>query len=176
VSFARPDVELNLGAIGKGFALDCAASRLRAAGIVHALLSAGGSSMVAVGGRGSGWQIDLVSPLVPGQAIACLRLRNAALGTSGAGEQFVIADGRRYGHVLDPRTGWPAHGVLSASVVASDAARADALSTAFLIGGTALAERYCAAHRDVLALVTPDDGGGRPIVIGSHPGARIFGH
>ena len=120
-----------------------------------------------------GWRVDLVSPLMSGRTIAGLWLRNAALGTSGAGEQFVIADGCRYGHVIDPRTGWPAAGVLSASVVASDAATADALSTAFLVGGIDLAERYCAEHRDVLALITPDDGSERPMAFGGHPGARL---
>jgi thiamine biosynthesis lipoprotein len=172
VRFTRPGIELNLGAVGKGYALDRAASALRRSGVVHALLSAGGSSLVAMGGRGSGWQVDLVSPLIAERAIARLWLRNAGLGTSGAGVQYVIADGHRYGHVIDPRTGRPARGIVSASVVASNAARADALSTAFLVGGIDLAQRYCAEHPNVLALLTPDDGSGRPVVIGSHPGVR----
>jgi len=174
VAFSRRGMELNLGAIGKGYALDRAAAHLKSAGGTHALLSAGRSSLLALGGRGPGFRIDLVSPRVEGRAIAGLWLRNAALGTSGSGEQFVIADGRRYGHVIDPRTGWPASGLLSATVVASDAAVADALSTAFLIGGIELADRYCAEHSGVLALITPDDGSERPVVIGSHPGARIL--
>ena len=173
VRFTRPGIELNLGAIGKGFALDRAAAEMRTAGAAHALLSAGGSSFVALGGRGDGWRIDLVSPRVSGRPIATLQLRNAALGTSGAGEQFVVADGRRYGHVIDPRTGWPAIGVLSASVVASDAATADALSTAFLVGGADLARRYCAEHLDVLALVTPEGGSTAPLVFGSHRAAQV---
>lgn len=173
VSFGRSGIELNLGAIGKGYALDRASLGLRRSGVVHALLSAGRSSLLALGGRGDGWRIDLVSPLVAGGAIAGLWLRNAAVGTSGAGEQFVIADGHRYGHVIDPRTGWPANGVVSASVVASDAASADALSTAFLVGGIDLAGRYCAEHRDVLAIITPDDESERTIVIGGHPGVRF---
>jgi thiamine biosynthesis lipoprotein len=86
-----------------------------------------------------------------------LQLRDGALGTSGAAEQYVEIDGTRYGHVLDPRTGWPASGVLSASVVTRDAASADALSTAFLVGGAGLAERYCAAHSDTLVMLTPDE-------------------
>jgi thiamine biosynthesis lipoprotein len=173
VRFGRPGIELNLGAIGKGYALDRASAGLRHSSVAHALLSAGRSSLLALGGRGDGWRVDLVSPLMSGRTIAGLWLRNAAVGTSGAGEQFVIADGCRYGHVIDPRTGWPATGVLSATVVASDAATADALSTAFLVGGIDLAERYCVEHRDVLALITPDDGSERPVAFGGHPGARL---
>jgi thiamine biosynthesis lipoprotein len=173
VAFSRPGIEVSLGAVGKGYALDRARSVLCASGVQHALLSAGGSSVVALGGRGDGWVVDVVSPLRPGRPIATLSLRNAALGTSGAGEQFVVQDGRRYGHVIDPRSGWPVDGTLSASVVASDAARADALSTAFLVGGLDLARRYCSGHPDVLALITPDDGSERTIVVGSHPGARL---
>jgi thiamine biosynthesis lipoprotein len=173
VTFSRPGIEVSLGAVGKGYALDRARSVLCASGVQHALLSAGGSSIVALGGRGDGWVVDIVSPLRPGRPIATLSLRNAALGTSGAGEQFVVQDGRRYGHVIDPRSGWPVDGTLSASVVASDAARADALSTAFLVGGLDLARRYCSGHPDVLALITPDDGSGRTIVAGSHRTARF---
>ena len=172
VTLRRPGIEVSLGAVGKGYALDRARSVLCASGVQHALLSAGGSSIVALGGRGGGWVVDVVSPLRAGP-IATLSLRNAALGTSGAGEQFVVQDGRRYGHVIDPRTGWPAEGVLSATVVASNAARADALSTAFLVGGLDLARRYCSQHPDVLALITPDDGSGRAVVVGSHPAARV---
>ena len=163
-------------AIGKGYALDRAGAYLRSSGAAHALLSAGRSSLLALGGRNAGWQIDVVSPLVSRRAIARLWLRNAALGTSGPGEQFVMVDGQRYGHVIDPRTGWPAKGVASASVVTSDAASADALSTAFLIGGVELAARYCEMHQDVLALITPDDGAQRTVVFGSHPGVRLVDH
>ena len=173
VAFSQPGIEVSLGAVGKGYALDRARSVLCASGVQHALLSAGGSSIVALGGRGDGWVVDIVSPLRPGRPIATLLLRNAALGTSGAGEQFVVQDGRRYGHVIDPRTGWPVEGTLSASVVASDAARADALSTAFLAGGLDLATRYCSGHPDVLALITPDDGYERTSVVGRHRTARF---
>jgi thiamine biosynthesis lipoprotein len=177
VRFDRAGVELNLNAIGKGYALDRVARGLRRSGVTNALLSAGQSSLLAIGpstplGAGDGgWEIEIVSPQRAG-ALAHVRLRDAALGTSGAGEQYVIADGVRYGHVIDPRTGWPASGVTSASVIASSAADADALSTAFLIGGVALAEQYCAEHTDVAALITLE-GADAPVVIGKHPGARL---
>jgi FAD:protein FMN transferase len=173
VSFDRPGIELNLGAIGKGHALDRVAIDMRRAGVAHALLSAGRSSLLAVGGRGTGWQVEVVSSRVHA-ALATVWLRDAALGTSGAGEQFVDIDGARYGHVIDPRTGWPARGVLSASVIAPSAAYADALSTAFLVGGIELAERYCAEHTGIMALMTPDDGSHEPVIFGTHAGARVF--
>ena len=68
VRFRRPGIELNLGAVGKGYALDRVSSGLRRSGVTHALLCAGGSSLLAVGGRGHGWRIDVISPLVPGQS------------------------------------------------------------------------------------------------------------
>ncbi len=173
VRFDTPGMELNFGGIGKGFALDAMGRVLRRHGARDALLSAGGSSVLAIGGGEEGWPVDIRSRRATCQRLARLRLRNGALGTSGAGEQFVEVDGARYGHVLDPRTGWPAAGVLSASVVAADAAVADAVSTAILIGGVDLASRYCAEHRDTLALVTPDDGSETPMIFGSYSGAVV---
>jgi FAD:protein FMN transferase len=170
VRFARPGIELNLGAIGKGYALDRVASDMWRAGVRRALLSAGRSSLLAIGpspalgAGGEGWEIEVVSPRRD-TPLAQVRLRDAALGTSGAGEQFIIVDDVRYGHVIDPRTGWPASGIESVSVIASSAAVADALSTAFLIGGIELAERYCAAHPDVMALIT-EEGAAAPRVFG----------
>lgn len=173
IRFERPGMELNLGAIGKGYALDRMAGLLGRRGVGCALLSAGSSSVLAIGAPAGGWPIDLRSPQVTRQRLARAHLRDGALGTSGPGEQFVVADGVRYGHVIDPRSGWPARGVLSASVIAGGAARADALSTAFFVGGPALAEQYCRAHPDTLALVTLDDGTGRPRVFGSYAGAAL---
>jgi thiamine biosynthesis lipoprotein len=187
VSFGREGVELNLGSIGKGYALGRMAQVLSDDGVTDALISAGGSSVFALGDcAGDGWTIDVKSRQVASGPLARLKLRGlrgpakaghhvrgVALATSGAGEQFVEIDGVRYGHVIDPRTGWPARGVLSVSVIADDPAVADALSTAFLVGGAALAEAYCARHPETLILLTPDDGSARPCMIGSHRGVEI---
>jgi thiamine biosynthesis lipoprotein len=170
VRFGRDGMALNLNAFGKGYALDCMAVTLRARGTDRALLSAGGSSVLAMGGA---WPVDIRSPLSSRPRLARVRLAGAALGTSGAGEQFVIADGVRYGHVIDPRSGMPATGVLSASAVAADAATADALSTAFLIGGPALARCYCESHRGTMALLALDGCDFGPLVFGAHPGATV---
>jgi len=173
VRFAQAGVELNFGSIGKGYALDQMGARLRRHAVRRALLSAAGSSVLAVGDNPEGWPIRLRSRRSPREGLALLRLRHGALATSGAGEQYFEVGGRRYGHVIDPRTGWPAAGVLSVSVATADATSADALSTAFLVGGAALAESYCAEHPGVLAIVTGEDEGGTPRLFGAHPGMHV---
>ena len=172
IRFAREGMELNFGAIGKGYALDRMGALLRARGASRALLSAGSSSVLAVGGRGRGWPVDL-RPQRASRRVGRLWLRNAAVGTSGAGEQFVEINGRHYGHVIDPRTGQPADGVLGASVVTRDAATADALSTAFLIGGPELARRYCDRQGDTLAVLVVDEPGEPTQVFGRCGGAIL---
>jgi thiamine biosynthesis lipoprotein len=172
VRFVREGIELNLGGIGKGYALDRIAGLLAFDGVRHALVSAGGSSVRALGGRGVGFSVDLSSPARE-KPLARIRLRDASLGTSGAGIQFVEIEGTRYGHVIDPRTGWPSGGVLSVSVIADDAATADALSTAFLVGGEELARRYCETHADVAVFLTPDDLGAETVRVGRHRGLHV---
>ncbi|HXB53157.1 MAG TPA: FAD:protein FMN transferase [Vicinamibacteria bacterium] len=171
VRFPLSGMSLNFGGIGKGYALDRMVERLRARGVPRALLSAGGSSVLAFGG-GPGFRVNVRSPLTTA-VIARLRIQEAALGTSGAGEQYFETGGRRYGHVLDPRTGWPVSGVLSASAAAPSAADADALSTAFLVGGPGLAERYCAAHPGTLAVLVLEAEPARPLLFGGCEGLRL---
>jgi thiamine biosynthesis lipoprotein len=166
VRFARPGVELNLGAIGKGYAVGRIAAAVAADGVRTALVSAGDSSVEAVGAPRGGWEIAL-----RGQG-ARLWLTAGALATSGAAEQGIVAGGVRLGHVLDPRTGWPAAGVSRVTVATADAADADALSTALLIGGPALAERVFAERDDVLAVFTLD-GSARPRIMGRAHGAVV---
>jgi thiamine biosynthesis lipoprotein len=172
VRFARPGMELNLGSIGKGVAVQHIAALLKRAGLRHALVSAAGSSVYALGRRGS-WPIALTSRRAPAGSIARLFLRHGAMATSGIGEQYVDAHGRRYGHVIDPRTGWPAQGLASVTVVTSNAAVADALATAFLVGGETLARRYCAEHPNTMAVLMPDASRGRTSVVGRYAGVEV---
>ena len=152
VFFTAPGVELNMGSVGKGWALDRIAAGLRAAGVDRALVSAGGSSFLGWGR--DPWRVAL-SP--GGERRADLWLDRAALGTSGAGEQHFEVEGRRFGHVIDPRNGRPAAGVLSASVVTDDATTADALATALLVGGPALARLWCADHPEAAAVLVLEE-------------------
>jgi thiamine biosynthesis lipoprotein len=173
IRFAQPGVEINLGSIGKGYALDRVAEQLRGS-VRTALLSAGSSSMRALGSgeRGKGWTVGIRDPRKLDQRLAVLRLRNAALATSGNEEQFFEHAGQRYGHILDPRTGWPAEGVAGVTVVTSSAALADGLATAFYVGGRALAEAYCAAHPGTLAVLLERDAV-QPVIIGHNPQCEV---
>lgn len=173
VRFERSGMQLSFGSLGKGYALDRMAAGLRQHGVPKALLSAGGSSIVAFGAGDDGFPVDVRSKRVEGERLFRLHLRDAAQATSGSGEQFFEVDGQRYGHVLDPRTGWPATGVLSATVVTGSAADADALSTAFLVAGTSLAESYCEGHSGTLALLVLEAEPDRLRVIGSHEGVSL---
>jgi len=143
VRFLRPGVELNPGAIGKGWAIDRALERLVDKGVPSVLVHGGSSSVRAAGIQGPavagrrGWRVGLRHPLRPTQRLATITLVDQALGTSGSGTQFFIDRGRRLGHILDPRTGLPAEGVISATVIASRAADADALATALYVLGEA---------------------------------------
>jgi len=170
VHYSQPGVEINLGSIGKGYALDQVATRLRAR-MPTALLNAGASSMRAIGSgqAGEGWLVGLRHPRSKSRRLGVLRLHDCALSTSGSEEQFFTVASRRYGHIIDPRTGWPADGVTSVTVVTSSGAVSDALATAFFVGGRKLAESYCATHKDVLVIMLESEAQ-TPLVIGSHPG------
>jgi FAD:protein FMN transferase len=168
VAFRRPGLEINLGSIGKGYALDRVAACLRRRwNLSSALLHGGHSSVYAVGsqpGNPRGWAVSLRHPWKDAR-LAVVRLRDRALGTSAASFQHLEHQGRKLGHILDPRSGWPAEGVASASVVAPTAAEADALATAFFILGVEKAQQYCAAHPEISAVLLPD-GASAPVLIG----------
>ena len=162
VRYLRHGVKINLGSIGKGYALDRMADRLAVSrGVRSVLIHGGSSSVVARGdahGDGRGWAVRIRHPVDTSAHLAEVRLRDQALGTSAATFQHLEHQGRRLGHILDARTGWPASGVSSVSVVAPSAALADALSTAFYVGGVDLARAYCAAHPEIGAILLPEAG------------------
>lgn len=162
VRFLRPGVEVNLGGIGKGFALAVAARRLRQWGVQSALIHAGRSTFYAIGqpARLEGWRIGLREGLTEdAPRIGWVSLRDQAFSTSGADVQFFVADGKKYGHIIDPRTGWPVQGMRSAAAVSPDPTLADALSTAFFVGGANVARRYCAGKDEGAIIIREGQSG-----------------
>ncbi|NQV27778.1 MAG: FAD:protein FMN transferase [Rhodopirellula sp.] len=178
VSYDRAGVELNLGGIGKGYALDCCARQLVKQRFDGFVMHGGRSSLLARGdhnGQG-GWPVGIGNPLFTDKRLGTILLRDQAMSTSGSNIQYFRHEGRRYGHILDPRTGWPVDGTLSVTVVAPSAAVADALSTAFFVGGVEIARRCCdnLAHVGAVLIPRPERGRRvRPVVMGI-PDDQIF--
>jgi thiamine biosynthesis lipoprotein len=139
----RPGVSLDLGGIGKGYAVDCAFDKLRSLGVTNILVKAGGD--LRAGGAPPGqthWSIWLEDPARRG-ARPLVRLRDAALSTSGNYENYFEHAGRRYAHILDPRTGWPVEGIAACTVVAPTCAESDTWATAlFVLGPDATNRRH----------------------------------
>jgi thiamine biosynthesis lipoprotein len=154
IAFDLAGIRLNLGSIGKGYAIDRAVAVLREHWFpTTALVHGGQSSLYALGsppGRfGDRWEVALRNPFLPESPLGVLRLRNRGLGTSGSAFQKFEIDGKVYGHILDPRTGEPATGPASVTALAPSAAVADALSTAFFLLGADAAADYVTRNPEI---------------------------
>ncbi|MEP7273132.1 MAG: FAD:protein FMN transferase [Acidobacteriota bacterium] len=174
VSFEHDGIEINLGSIGKGYALDRIAALIRDQ-VKTALLSAGSSSMLAIGNGASGstgWITGIRHPRHRDRRIAILHLRDTAISTSGNEEQFFEMNGKRYGHIIDPRSGQPAEGVSGVTVLSDSAAIADALATAFYVGGPILAAAYCANHPQTMVIML-ESGSEQPTVFGERLNSEV---
>jgi thiamine biosynthesis lipoprotein len=149
----RADVRISLGGIAKGYAVDRAAAVLLQAGIADFMIQAGGDLYLhGTKADGSPWTAGVRDPRGPaGTYFAVMPVADSAFSTAGDYERSYLADGRRYHHILDPRTGYPATRTRSATVCAPDAQTADALDDAVFVLGP----------ENGLALVNAVEGGGR---------------
>lgn len=158
---------VDLGGIGKGYAVDVAVEALRSRGVRRGIVNAGGDLRVLGPGPVEGlWRVGLRHPLRPAGLLLTLLVGEEGVATSGNYYRYVTVAGRRYGHVLDPRTGAPAETALSATVVASHAMRADGLATAALVRGVdgALALMHAARVEGIVV----DDWKGHPGRVVAH--------
>jgi FAD:protein FMN transferase len=169
IHFRVSGLEINLGSIGKGHALDRVVERMRTEWNIHSgLLHGGTSSVVGLGAPPAeprGWLVGLGHPSNFRRRLIKVWLRNRALGTSAATFQNLTYEGRKLGHILDPRTGWPAEQLASASAIAPTAAEADALATAFFVLGLEGTRVYCDNHPEVGAVLLANERA-RPVVVG----------
>jgi thiamine biosynthesis lipoprotein len=196
VRFARQGVMLDLGAIGKGYAIERAAEVLREAGVTSALLHGGTSSVYGLGSPPgmNGWKVAVRRPPGAGDVehggrrdgreppetqtaaqdgsviglasaaeepgtLTTLRLKDEALSVSAVWGKFFQAEGRNYGHVLDPRTGQPATAAVLAAVVLPSATETDALSTALLVRGAEGHDPIAALRPGMRTLLVSEEGG-----------------
>jgi thiamine biosynthesis lipoprotein len=129
-------MEISLGGIAKGYAVDRAVRILRESGIKGGIVSAGGD-LLAFGRKGNGevWRVGVRNPRDHSKNICVLPVSNLSVATSGDYERYRMADGKRVHHIIDPRTGYPSAGCMSVTVVARSAMTADALATAVFVLG-----------------------------------------
>ncbi len=155
IFFEKDGIEINPGSIGKGFALDCA-MRVAHAGNLDTVLMHGGFSSILASGHPAwkdAWQIDVRNPLDHENPLARMQLKEQGFSSSGSELQNFEINGKTYGHIIDPRTGWPAEEALNVNVVANTAAEAEAFSTAFYVMGVEKTLEYCENHPHVGVLI-----------------------
>ena len=153
-------LQLDLGGFLKGVAVDRGIALLRARGIEHAIVNAGGD-LRAIGRRGERpWRIGIRAARSPGEVAAAVEIEgDEAVFTSGDYERWFEYQGRRYHHVLDPRSGYPTEGIVAATVLHADAGRADAAATALMVAGPEHWPAMAAALGVEAAMVFLADGG-----------------
>lgn len=165
IRFTRDDVSIDLGGIAKGYGADCVAAVLRAAGATDALVDLSGN-MVAIGNAADhpGWNVGIRDPAGRYPMLGRIALHDDAVATSGDYEQFVDSNGKRFGHILDPRTGWSAHGLTSVTIVAGDATTADAWATALFVEGPERARETARARSEFFAVLVEPQADGTTVI------------
>ncbi|MGH9834688.1 MAG: FAD:protein FMN transferase, partial [Blastocatellia bacterium] len=144
IFFNQAGVELDLGGIAKGYAVDRAVALFKQQGVSSALVSAGGSTIYGLGsppGK-TAWEVEVQDPVDHNRIATTVRLKDQALSVSGSSEKFFELEGVRYSHVMDPRTGRPVQGVLSVAVVTGSGVDGDALDNVFYVLGTERSKDY----------------------------------
>lgn len=152
---ARPGMKVGLGAIAKGYGVDRASQVLKQHGFVDHIVEGGGDTYVSGTKAGALWKVGIQRPDGPG-SIAAIPASNRAIVTSGGYQRFLEVDGKRYAHIIDPRTGWPLDEAVSAqsiTVLADDATDADAYATAVAVMGPEQGMAFVEAHPQLEAVL-----------------------
>lgn len=153
IRLPHPGMEIDFGGFGKEYAADRAAAVLSAAGLVHGFVNLGGDIRV-LGPRADGraWRLGIQHPRDDTNTIAAVELASGALATSGDYERYFERDGRRYCHILDPRSGWPVQCWASVSVTAPACVAAGALSTIAMLKAEQALDFLATQHATYLAV------------------------
>ncbi len=154
IRFDVSGMELDLGGIAKGYAVDRAADILRADGITAALISSGSSSIYALGSPPGerGWKITVRDPFHEDKPADVFHLQNFALSTSGNYEKFFKINGKIYCHIMDPHTGWPVQNMLSTVAAVPTGVETEALTKTFFVGGVEKSRLFLATHPNAIGI------------------------
>jgi len=145
VRFDHAGVEMDPGGIGKGYAVDRMVEVLRKMGVHSALVAGSGSSIYGIGAppdEPKGWAVKIKDPWDSSKTLAEVRLKDMSMSTSGSYEKFFRAEGRIYAHIMDPRTGYPAQGSVSVSVIAPRTIDSEAWAKPYFVNGRAWAAKH----------------------------------
>jgi thiamine biosynthesis lipoprotein len=161
VRYDNHGTKIDLGGIAKGYAVDVAAETLKVHGVANALVDVSGNMMALGHPPGApAWRIGIRDPRDRVRQFARLPITGEAISTSGQYEQFIAADGKTYGHILDPRTGRPVDGLISVTIVGRTALDCDSWDTPLFVMGPEAARRKAKERDDIAAiLVEPGTGG-----------------
>ncbi len=169
VSFDRAGVALDLGGIAKGYAVDRVVALLEKRQVAAALVSAGGSTIYGMDAPpdANAWQVSIQDPVDARKAARTIALKDRALSVAGRSEKSFEANGVRYSHIMDPRTGTPVQGVLTVAVLARSGTEGDALDDALFVLGVDASRPYVKRLAGVEALFfLPDGCGWKEITVG----------
>lgn len=159
VEINKKGMSIDLGGIAKGYAADRAVEALEKAGVTAGIVAvAGDLRLFGKRADGSPWRIGIQHPRDKDGLIARLGLTDAATSTSGDYERYFMKDGVRYHHIIDPRTGYPARGLVSVSVIAGSSWLADSLATGLFVMGPEKAYEFAKGHPEIETLMVRDDG------------------
>ena len=158
VSFTHPDTKIGLGAVAKGWIVDAVFLHLRKRGYEDVIVNIGGDIRTSGQGPDGPWTFKLMDPFNRSEALATFNLEDGSVATSGNYLRYRIIDGNRYGHILDPRTGWPAKFDGSVSVFTRDCAMADALATALFVMGPDEGLKWANGYPDVEVVYATKEG------------------
>jgi thiamine biosynthesis lipoprotein len=155
IRFDREGVELDLGGIAKGYAVDRAAEILRAARVTSAFITSGSSSIYAVGappGQTS-WRVEVSDPIDRSHKLEAIEIKDRSISTSGCHEKTFESGGKTFCHIMDPRIGRPIEGLVSATVITQSGVEAEVLSKALMVMGIEKAREFLKTRPHVRALL-----------------------
>ena len=167
VRFSVPGMRLDFDGIGKGLAAERAANILKSLGVKSGVVNAGTSTVEAIGAPPgqAGWTVRVRDPYNKEAAhIAEVQINNESLSTSSNSENFLELEGKKYGHIIDPKSGWPVGGVVSVTVIGPRGMETDALTKAFYVLGEEKGRALCAAHPEFRAILVITENGAPRVV------------
>jgi len=151
-------MRIGFGGIGKGYAADCAKRLLQKAGVANGIVNASGDLTTwGMQPNGQPWTVGIADPTQKLKSFSYMNISNMSIATSGNYEKFVMIDGQRYSHTIDPHTGFPVRGIKSVSVICPQAELADALATPVMVMGIEVGLNLINQLSNVACIIIDDD-------------------